>query len=1378
MEDYPRALEWFEKSLAAHREVGNRFLEGNVLLLMGGAYFSQFKYDRALETYQQALPIFRDLGLRVQEYRALSQIGNTYGAKGDKERAVDFLQQSLAIQRELKDNSSQLNTLALIMVNGSKAEDLYYKGLSSQARAAAPHDIKLAEDVLQLARELKQPDMEATALQRLGGVYYILKDYDKAIELLQQSLNIARQVKALQTETTALSFLSQIYTHQGKERQTIELSQRQIEIAREQKDPLSEASDLNSLASTYGLLGEYQKGIELYQQALAKGREVNSSQLAPIQQDDVLKTLSATLGGLSLGYRLLGEFDKALDFAKQRLTYVQTLKKPNLEAEALIDLGELYTDMRDLPKAIESTQQALTIARQIKDPEIEANALQKLSQAYTKQGKHSQAIELANQALQVAKRLENTDIEQHTLGELRDIYDNQGNYQKALELAQQRLTLIQQTKSNYEFLALQDLSRSYGAVGDTQKAIEVANQSVAKSRQQQNPNFEGQALAALSEAYNAQGKYEQGIEIGQQSLAIAQKIKNFRSAVVASNSLSDAYQKLGDYQKVISVAEPGLVSAQKYKNRQQEASLLMNLGDAYQIVGNYSKGKEFIEQSLAIARELKNPGLEAQALSYLGNLYSNSNDFQKALELSQQSLKIATELKSPYLQSIPQFNLGDIYRSLGNYQKSREYYQQALATMRQLKNRQGEGYALLNIANIYFAQGQPQQTIELAQQALTIFQEIKVPGQEVFATRMLSYGYAELNNDAKAMESAQAFLAFAKKTQNPVWEKQALNFLGQLHRKFGRNEQAIAAYQQALAIATPTEVAGSKSGILYGLASIYRDLNQPNVAITYYKQSINGIEEVRRNIQGLPPELQNSFLQATVDFNNVKTADIYRQLADLLLSQGRTQEAQQVLELLKIQEIRDVARGGNVNSDKPNVPLSVTEAKVPIASESLIALGRQISECEQTNCNQKTALNDKRTALVVQFNQELATIDQEIRERLSKDKEGFFDPTLRAKAKEIVQAQPGTVMIYPLVLENKLWLLMYSEGEVVKKFEISVGRQELGKTSVKFRRLLQDRFSDSNEIKKTGKQLYDWLIKPIEPELKQNQIKHLVFSLDRVTRYIPMSVLFDGEKYLIENYTIDNIVSAAFTDMNAKLPVGTQNNPVLAMGLSNAVPGYEPLKNVPAELDAIVRKNSNDQQGIYPGDQFLNGAFDFKTLRDNLTGHKILHLATHGAFVPGSADKSYLLLGTGEQLTIPKIDALTGLSNIHLVVLSACETALSAPNQDGIEIASAANYFLKGGAKAVMASLWSVDDASTSITMQQFYKNLATGTAEKPMTKSQALRQAQLSLLQGKLTAANAPERAIVEVHPGEGARVAVNNNPGFTHPYYWAPFILIGNGL
>ena len=1382
MKDYPRAFEWLEKSLALSREVQNRAGEGNTLLQIGIIYSEQKKYEQAIAFYQQALSIARQIpNNQAQEAIVLRLIGSAYGSQGKKERLVEYYQQALVLQREINDKPAQLISLLLISLRyNSKAMDLAHRELYAQAKIEYIRSSELAQEVIVLARELKNREVEIAGLNNLGSAYAFFRDNQKALEIFQQVIKIAQEINAPDQEVLTLDNLGTVYRKQGNIRKLLEINLRQLEIRRKQNNPLLEASELRGAASIYNELGDAEKALELYQQALTITRKIDINQIEPYLRYAVLEIEISALNGLSSSYNALGNLNKALDFAQQAVNKAQSAGEPKYQVSRLLDLAALYSSgFQDFPKAIEIGQQALTIAQQSKEPELESNALEKLSDFYTNQGNQTLALKAAEQLLAIAKKVESPTLEQNALMGLKDVYKNQGNYQKALEFAQQYLALAQSKQTGYESVGLVNLSYLYVESGNPNKALEFTQKLLTIARRESNPSDEIYALLFTGLALKLQGKYDEGVKTTRQAVEIARKINNFKLEANSTVGLINIYEALGEFQNVITLTEPILPRIKQLDNPVLEAEALMNLGNAYGMVGNYTKGKELLNQGLAIVRRLKNPAQESRGLMLLGRLSSSLNDYQQALTQTQQSLEIAQKLQNPFLQIEPLYELGKIYKSLGDYNSSAKYYQQALKIAQQFNNPYNQGLALLNLADTSFAQGKPQEAVEFAQKSLTIFQEIKEPRLEAFTNRILSIGYGELGNDQKAMESAQGFLAFTRKVKNSVFEKQALSLIGSLHRKFGRKEQAIATYQEAQALVVNNQVTGGDAYIYAGLASIYRDLNQPNVAISYYKQSINGIEEIRRNIQGLPPELQSSFLQATVDFNNVKTADIYRQLADLLLSQGRTQEAQQVLELLKIQEIRDVARGGSTTTDKPNVPLSVTEAKVPVASESLIALGRQISECEQTNCKEKSTFNDKRTALVVQFNQELATIDKEIRERLSNDKEGFFDPTLRAKAREIVQAQPGTVMIYPLVLENKLWLLMYSEGEVVKKFEIPVGRQELGETSVKLRKLLQNRFSDSNEIKKTGKQLYDWLIKPIEPELKQNQIKHLVFSLDRVTRYIPMSVLFDGKQYLIENYTIDNVVSAAFTDMNAKLPVGTQNNPVLAMGLSNAVPGYNALPNVPAELDAIVQKNSNDKQGIYPGNQFINGAFDFKTLQDNLTGHKILHLATHGAFVPGSADKSYILLGTGEQLTIPKIDALTGLSNIHLVVLSACETALSAPNQDGIEIASAANYFLKGGAKAVMASLWLVDDASTSLMMQQFYKNWATGTAQKSMTKSEALRQAQLSLLQGKFTAKDAPARSILKVVPDTGATTnTVNNNQGFTHPYYWAPFILIGNGL
>ncbi len=262
-----------------------------------------------------------------------------------------------------------------------------------------------------------------------------------------------------------------------------------------------------------------------------------------------------------------------------------------------------------------------------------------------------------------------------------------------------------------------------------------------------------------------------------------------------------------------------------------------------------------------------------------------------------------------------------------------------------------------------------------------------------------------------------------------------------------------------------------------------------------------------------------------------------------------------------------------------------------------------------------------------------------------------------------------------------------------RSYEVStVGQRQLGETVLKFRQLLQNPSSDITELQSTGQQLYDWLIKPLEGELKSNTIENLVFSLDRAARYIPMSALFDGEKYLIENYTVSTVLSADLTNLEKRLPPGTQQTSVLAMGLSEAVAGFSPLPNVPPELDAIVLSTDNDPLGIYSGNEFLNEDFNLETLRKNLRERQVLHLATHGEFNPGRPEDSYLVLGNGEKLAIPEISKLyRQLSDVHLVVLSACETALGGSDVDGNEINGISYYFLNYGAEAVIASLWLVN---------------------------------------------------------------------------------------
>lgn len=1138
-QQYDSALKFFQQALPVARKAKNESLEIDILANIGDVYSKQKQDDRAIEFYQQELQTARKGDKKLLQGNILSFLGNTYFNKNDKIRALEFYQQALAIFKAVNDRPQQLNTLTRIMrSHDSIALSARNKKDYTLTMNEANTIIALAPEALNLARDLKQKsdEKELTKIQSraytlIGDVHQNLGDLQKAQEFAEQGLKIARQSENLEAENYALSVIAGVYLSLGEETKYIDLSQRELEIAQKLKKPVSETRALLNIASSYQLLGNFQKAIELEEQALTKIELVDIKKLPEDRQFYAWETKSDVFWTFSRTYISLGEYDKALKFAQQRIDLVQTLKKPELEAAALIGLGNVYTARQEFEKAVKLTQQALDIAKQIKNPEIEVDALKQLAKVYVAMGKYQQATELANLLLETADKNKNIKLKLDALNILKDVYTAQGNLQKVLDL---------------------------------------------------------------------------------------------------------------------------------------------------------------LQQSLTIAKQDKNPSSEFWIL----------------------------------------VNQATFYISLGDYQKSLDLSQQALSTAKKVQNPQLEAASLFLLASVHFAKGEPKKTIELANQGLAISQNTKMIWVEMLANAVLSLGYGNLDNDQKAMESAQALLALTRKAQSPKDEKTALTFLGHIHRKFGRKQEAIKTYNQALAIKVSAKVVGADSDIYAGLGRAYADLNQPDEAIKNFREAFTRAEEVRRGFQGLTPDLQASYWETIADFDKVKTVDLYRQYADLLLKQGRTVEAQQVLDLINVRDLR--------------------EARTQAKNNSLIALGFKIQECDQKKCSpsERSQLLDQVEAINTQYDKDLKAIENEIKSRFNKD-DGAFDPRFKSKPKEIVEAQPGTVMISPFVLEDKMWLLLTAPGGVNKAFEVKVSRKELGQAVKEFRDLMEYcegrggsncTESDIPKIQLASKKLYDLLIKPLEPELKANPVKNLVFGLDRVIRYVPMSALYDGKQYLIEKYSIYNILSSTLTDVKKPNLQATKDTQVLAMGVSDGLP------NVEKEIDNIVK--------IYPGLKFLNEKFDFRTLRDNLAGKQILHLATHGQFISDKKNKtyeSYVLLGKDERLTTSKIKKLTGLDKIHLVVLSACRTALAdSLEQDGIEINSTAYEFMIGGAKSVIASLWEVSDPSTAQLMEEFYKNLATGK----MTKSEALRKAQLSLL-----------------HP-------TNKSTEYSHPYYWSPFILMGNGL
>lgn len=300
-------------------------------------------------------------------------------------------------------------------------------------------------------------------------------------------------------------------------------------------------------------------------------------------------------------------------------------------------------------------------------------------------------------------------------------------------------------------------------------------------------------------------------------------------------------------------------------------------------------------------------------------------------------------------------------------------------------------------------------------------------------------------------------------------------------------------------------------------------------------------------------------------------ADDYRKLADLLLAQGRILEAQQVLDLLKLEELREYTRNARSFETDAGIALNAVEKQIIDEHGTIIAFGQKIADCERTNCPEIDSLLNQRRNLTDAYDQRVSELITTIRDNRQKD-DFFYDPTyLSESAREIV-AKPGAVLIYPFVQDDKLWLIWTAAGDVVGSEVITVNQQQLGETVVRFRELLQNPQSDLAQLQATSKQLYNWLIQPIQTELeaKGQPITHLVFAQDRILRYVPMAALFDGNQYLIPQYQVSTILSAQLTDMSDRLSAGTSDNTVLALGISESVNGLDPLPNVETELDQIV----------------------------------------------------------------------------------------------------------------------------------------------------------------------------------------------------------------
>jgi CHAT domain-containing protein len=288
--------------------------------------------------------------------------------------------------------------------------------------------------------------------------------------------------------------------------------------------------------------------------------------------------------------------------------------------------------------------------------------------------------------------------------------------------------------------------------------------------------------------------------------------------------------------------------------------------------------------------------------------------------------------------------------------------------------------------------------------------------------------------------------------------------------------------------------------------------------------------------------------------------------------------------------------------------------------------------------------------------------------------------------------------------------------------------------------------------------LHALLLADAEPALAAARGAPLVLSLTGALRYVPFAALHDGRGWLVERHAVRMLAGASgASGASAAAPRGTGRGApppvptaarIAGLGATRAHEGFPALPGVRAELEAIVRTTASPA-GLLPGEIHLDEAFGAAALRQAVAGgFGFVHVASHFEFDPDDGRPSVLLLGDGTLLPLPRLAELD-FRGVEQLTLSACDTASAGlggtgAGPGGAEFEGLAALVQQRGARAVLATLWPVADASTVRLMQAYY-----GARGAGREGAEALRSAQLALLRGE----------------GAAGRHA--------HPYFWAPFVL-----
>ncbi|MBV8820907.1 MAG: CHAT domain-containing protein [Acidobacteriaceae bacterium] len=933
--------------------------------------------------------------------------------------------------------------------------------------------------------------------------------------------------------------------------------------------------------------------------------------------------------------------------------------------------------------------------------------------------------------------------------------DEASHRQAADRFFEARRLLQIERKPRLEAEALQGLGDSYYLLEDYQHALSAYRDLVALTETIHDRKREAVGLRCLGDiALFSSRDYQAAGDYYEQAAALSLKAHDRKSAAQAFYKLGVVWRYRGEPLKAIAALNRARDIGVALKDRDALADVLVVLGACHDQLGHFAEAATAYQDAIAILRTKPPDPALALTLNNAGAAQLRLGHYELALTLLRESVELFHKAEMPAQEADALLNRGSVFFALGDYIAATKDAVSAAALFNQTKNVTGLRRAANNLAVIYGATKTPADALPIVEQLLPALQNAKPTPEQGRLLSNIGQLYSASGDQARALDYYAKALPLLLSARDREGQATVLNNRGTAYEKLGQPQTAILYEEAAVDIFRQLHERRAEAGTLVNLMNAWDQAGHPQIAILEGKRAVNLYQQIRADLSGISTDLKQSYV------NRVEPA--YRRLADVLIRQGRLPEAERALRFLKQEEYSDFTRGKAGESG--SLAIRTDEAACTTDNDSrLIETGRRWGELQTKQT--RTPAEEQ------QLEQLLQTVEQgNVRFQKCLDSlkgSGSSQVSQLDNSESLMETlaklSAGVVAIYTVTGEQAFSVMLITP-DARKGYRHVVSAEELNRKILDFRTALTER---SPAVKQISQQLYDVVIGPeLQKDLAAAKAETIMWSLDGNLRYVPMAALYDGQHYLVENYRMSVFTLASLTRLTT---ASEREWNAAAFGVTKPHANFKPLPAVQAELNGIVKQNGNDS-GAVRGTVWMDDQFTADTLRRAfLRDYNVMHIATHFNFEAGSDDNSFLLLGDGSSLPLSKFTALAGVrKTMDLLTLSACNTAMGSSGE-GKEIEGFGAEAQKKWARSVMASLWEVADQGTSVFMTDFYRRRET---HPEFSKAETLRQTQLAMLRGEIGASKGTEvRGVALNRPA-------SKETDLTHPYYWAPFFLMGNWL